>query len=1782
MGSDLEIRVCGLTGMLCVLKPEEAGGLTELKLAIEQATGIPRWEQQLVAGTEELTERNFSSQFSRDLTMLRQNLSAKDWRQIVERNPEAFQHAPVSVKQDRDVALKAISQAGHSLKYATCLQADRGAVMTAVQEAGSALQYAAEPLRSDPEVVLAAARNDAQALAYASSQLLDDRRFLLSVLRRNAAVYTILPRQLRESFDFALAAAEQNGDVLAHMEKEFREDPVLVTAAVKQNGLAIRHAAPWLRADRDCVRLAVSENEGALQYAADSLQADRALVLSAIPETGLGLALQHASEELLLDRDFLLDAIHKNADALLHSPAEGLHNSRSFMMEAVRRNGGALKNATSDLQADPEVVKSAIRHHSAAFLSAAVRLQTEPGFVKEALDVNGLIMEHLGEKFSHDHAMAMRAIRQNWKSFRFLPLPLRKDRDIVLAAVRQNGMSVRYAAGTALTDPDIAVEAIRQDWRSLQFLPLGLRGNRDIAQAAVDQDRRALQYLPLDLQSLVGTDIQTDLGDSSENGTVIAFLTVEACHAGPSEVSDVSDFAADYPFSRAAAVRALGTGKEVIGFARELGGGPPVHLPQVVPKIVFTKQALESKGKLCLRPEETRTVLTEIQGRPILVGTDDYAHIFKAFLKLHLWEQVVHLWQSMKQEGMVSNSRASGNVAESFIRGGTWAGSLVILNTMHAERLGLRNAAQGAALAVCRQRRLWQEALQQFLQEGIFTLLTMKRMFSILADADQVGLLKTLLALFRQNERTSRNAPRVAANAFAEAGLWQAHRFTPGQQLLEKVREKPSLANLASLACRPAVEVMGAKFRAARWREACFLVASQRSNDTFFSVALLSNAVGACSRAARLQEAFYLLQLMRRRGYWPTVRTFNLVLLACARAGNLHQALEVLAEMRFSMRDPDLISYSTCISATEKARDWATSLLLLRKIQTAGLREDAIAVSTVIKICEKASATTAVDCPVNRLEAGCRDAVCAGESDIDKILALGPNPVLEEMMPILRQHRGSLERNPQYATNLLKILVDEGRGPVAMLVLNFMRTNGLKINKSHCNVLMNAMQDPTCKAAVRWLAWMRSASVPPDTRTYNIALKLSREVRQWKMALHFLQEMGDKHVAPNHITLNTAIDTCIRAGELQTGLRLVASLLEKRGLDLDDVTLGTLLQAFQEAGQWEQALLIFSSIPRMRLQQTAFHFAGAMNSCAVSGQWEWTLELLDRMQHKLVSPDEVCYNTILSACEEGEQWELAIETFTSMFGQKLIPNQRSFTSAISACGTCQQWEAALALFRLMPNPNRIHWNAVISSSAQSAWPSAFALFHRMIRESVPPDLDTMGSAMQIYQSAGHWPAALHLFASMTASADPDMRSRSRGYNYALDALHEVDCAAHLWNQAVREAVFPGVMKGGPNKLDLHGLSFGAAKLAVKWWIHEVVPELLDAASPPPYFLVIVGRLKGRRGEPVLRGMVIEYLDSLGLAWKQSKTSKLADWDDSQGLEWEHPLQLLTQMYGSSLRPDTVAVSSVLRTLQEGMRWRDNCHMLHNMKQRAFRDDIKAHNSAASALEKVSKWEGLTLSSTAALAGMLQKDEASFGVMLGFRLAVSGLRDLVRGGFRATPQFLGMALEAGREEPSMAPVVAALLGELKERMAKWLHPPSRSSDEAMLGIRESSAAVEMLHQYDVLEGQTYTAFHKRACRPSSWLLGLVRAPSADGRLGPDTVIGFEGIRRIRRPGKGEFVMARTSGLYPGVPCRDALVSCSRRMFQRLDAPDRLGASSETVTAWTTYLFLCGTKGRAFGV
>ncbi|CAJ1364639.1 unnamed protein product, partial [Effrenium voratum] len=520
----LDLHVSGLSGCLCTVTAGYTWVVSDVKAAIEHATGISRWEQQLLAGTRELADMSPLSGEVLDLTLIRKQLEMKDWLSLIQEEPQILEHSAHWVKECRTIVLEAVKQDGQMLQHSklcddhevalaavsdcglalahvsASLRNDRQIVLAAVQEAGCALEFASGKLKNDAEVVLAAVRKDASALQHASRQLREDHRFLLAVIRRNSQAFSLLPIQWQSSREFALEAAEQNGDVLAHMPEAFQSDRDIASTAVRQNGLALRYTPSSLR-DLKLVLEAVTENDAALQYAGE-FQAQREVILSAIKPEGVALALQYASPALLHDESFLLDVVQKNPSALLHSSAESLHGCRRFILEAAHRNGSILSHASPDLQADRDVVLTAVKQHSASFMNAASGLRCDPCFALEAVAVNGLLLEYLSSDLCSDATIAKTAVQQNWKAIRFVPAALRSNRDLLMSAVQQNALALRYGTGDAV-DVSVSLAAVSSDWRALQFVPLHLKCNLQIVNAAVKQDPRALQYVPRDVQMRV-------------------------------------------------------------------------------------------------------------------------------------------------------------------------------------------------------------------------------------------------------------------------------------------------------------------------------------------------------------------------------------------------------------------------------------------------------------------------------------------------------------------------------------------------------------------------------------------------------------------------------------------------------------------------------------------------------------------------------------------------------------------------------------------------------------------------------------------------------------------------------------------------------------------------------------------------------------------------------------------------------------------------------------------------------------------------------------------------------------------------------------------------------------------------------------------------------------------------------------------------------------------------------------------------------------------------------
>ncbi|CAK8997855.1 unnamed protein product [Durusdinium trenchii] len=407
----------------------------------------------------------------------------------------------------------------------------------------------------------------------------------------------------------------------------------------------------------------------------------------------------------------------------------------------------------------------------------------------------------------------------------------------------------------------------------------------------------------------------------------------------------------------------------------------------------------------------------------------------------------------------------------------------------------------------------------------------------------------------------------------------------------------------------------------------------------------------------------------------------------------------------------------------------------------------------------------------------------------------------------------------------------------------------------------------TPETGLQWLDWMKHSGVEPDVVSYNAVLKQSQHTKDWQKSLQILEDMTRDQVAANIRTLNTVIDTCVQSGQRALAVQLALSLYEWH-LEVDVLTCLSLIDAFHEYGGWQKALSLLFGMPQLELEANEFCFSSAMVSCRNSHQWQRAFHLFYSMQAFQLLPDAACYSAMIGACEEsGTSWALALSLLRQMMRSQVAPNHSCFTSTLVCLKIPQEWSIAMELLSFMPQfgiiPNHIHWNAAMSTCATSDWQQALVLMNMMRDLGIHPDTDTVAIAMDAYQTASLWQTALNMFRSMpTLELFPGIRS----YNSALNTLHQMECGFEIWSSALKEGVYPKLLNKGRNILDLHRLSRGAAQIALRWWLGEVVPELLES-DPARYYLIITGHGKEHKEGSVISDTTRHLLDSLGLRFR---------------------------------------------------------------------------------------------------------------------------------------------------------------------------------------------------------------------------------------------------------------------------------------------------------------------------
>ncbi|KAL3507758.1 hypothetical protein ACH5RR_033140 [Cinchona calisaya] len=193
------------------------------------------------------------------------------------------------------------------------------------------------------------------------------------------------------------------------------------------------------------------------------------------------------------------------------------------------------------------------------------------------------------------------------------------------------------------------------------------------------------------------------------------------------------------------------------------------------------------------------------------------------------------------------------------------------------------------------------------------------------------------------------------------------------------------------------------------------------------------------------------------------------------------------------------------------------------------------------------------------------------------------------------------------------------------------------------------------------------------------------------------------------------IDVYSKGGRKKDAMNWL-ELMNKRGMEPDEVTLGIVVQMYKTAGEFKKAEEFFKM--------------WSMGKSVVQGQGNDRLRNARAMKGDSWTP--VClssstYNTLIDTYGKAGQAKEACQTFYRMLKEGIVPTTVTFNTMIHMCGNNDPLEEVASLMRKMEDlrcpPDTRTYNILISLNAKHDDINAAANYLKKMKEaSLEPDV----------------------------------------------------------------------------------------------------------------------------------------------------------------------------------------------------------------------------------------------------------------------------------------------------------------------------------------------------------------------------------------------------------------------------------------------------------------------------
>ncbi|KAJ8448000.1 hypothetical protein Cgig2_028876 [Carnegiea gigantea] len=247
-----------------------------------------------------------------------------------------------------------------------------------------------------------------------------------------------------------------------------------------------------------------------------------------------------------------------------------------------------------------------------------------------------------------------------------------------------------------------------------------------------------------------------------------------------------------------------------------------------------------------------------------------------------------------------------------------------------------------------------------------------------------------------------------------------------------------------------------------------------------------------------------------------------------------------------------------------------------------------------------------------------------------------------------------------------------------------------------------------------------------------------------KQALHIFAEMYKAGVGFNRTTISAVLKSTSSLQDIKV-CQQVHVLSVKSGLPSDDYVVNSLVDSYGKCGCIEDAAKIFQESSMGDLAS----FTSMIAAYSQYGQGEEALKLFQTMQGMGLWPDPFACSALLNACANLSAYEQGKQIHVHILKLGFMSDAFAGNSLVNMYAKCGCIDDATRSFSMLHDKGIVSWSAMIGGLAQHGHgKEALRLFDQMIKEGVRPNHVTLVSVLCACSHAGLVSDATQYFESM--------------------------------------------------------------------------------------------------------------------------------------------------------------------------------------------------------------------------------------------------------------------------------------------------------------------------------------------------------------------------------------------------------------------------------------------------